>query len=1080
MSEFLAPHTLEYSIKVPHDPLAIALWILWFSGLIFLAVRYRTKQSTLDKKKLIWLAVLSLSVLILTPFFGIPMDNNNLEGVPQFFILFAAVPWLVAGGVIGTLSAVFVACMSGLLTAYLDTHSIFTPLVFMTASLTFSLCVRQRYRAFAYQLLRFPLIASLTSSLVTLPFFLLALLLSGSDELAVRIAAVVGGQPEASFAFMGMMLIGGAVCVFIMLIARKVWGKQETSHTAEESGATFRWTLVTLPLIAVMLLGLAFGGWSAAEKRARRSMVDRLTSTADAVSANLNLYIGTGKYLLGEAAENDALLTGSADTLPDQLAKELTMLPFFDRLAILNPTGEMIAVYPTGNLELTGDAISTVVASAEDDVVIFPSVSTPGEEDETVILHFVTGLSASSGQIDRVLVGQSAIEDNPYYLPVLGVLDEMAANGGTAQIVSEDGTILFHTDSQQVMATYTGVSYATATFSEEVSSGGQAWTRFYQPVGETGWAVVTAFPDQVVQTAAWETITSVLCYFIIGALILGVYLLILLAFIKKAVKQVEETAEKFIQGDYQVEFSSHRSICGTGHLEDTLKRMAVSLQGKERKQSDILSLTERITGQLSLKDSLQIILMAALERNVSSARIVLLDASENGTSDSPEFQYGLGEHTRQLSPLDSEILTLAQSQGTFVFRASQIERMLDIQKGMPLPASLIAMPLKWKESWLGVLWVAYKDQPNPGSLAVEFFTDLSTKASVAIINARAFDKSITIKNQLENVLDVMHDPVLISDDFGRIVYLNKAAQAMIGHGNESKREKSLSAVFQEKRLLTLLHDARYETRSDEIKLENSRTYHITANPIQIEDRKIGLAVIFKDVTAYKTREYQNSELITTVNHELRAPLTLVQGYAKLLRLTGNLNDQQSTFINKIIDGMEEMKTLVQNLLDLDRLESADRSKLTQVDAGALVKSVVEGFAAQSKRKNIHIAVSLPDEPVALAADEAYLTQALKNLVDNAIKFSKMGSSVQVSLRREEGSAVFSIQDHGIGIAPLDQKHLFEKFNRVNIQTGEEEKGSGLGLAIVKSIAARHHGRVWVDSKLGQGSTFYLRIPLIKE
>jgi signal transduction histidine kinase len=219
-----------------------------------------------------------------------------------------------------------------------------------------------------------------------------------------------------------------------------------------------------------------------------------------------------------------------------------------------------------------------------------------------------------------------------------------------------------------------------------------------------------------------------------------------------------------------------------------------------------------------------------------------------------------------------------------------------------------------------------------------------------------------------------------------------------------------------------------------------------------------------------------SEFVTTASHELRSPLTLVHGYAKLLRLTGNLNEQQDAYITNIISGIEEMKVLVLNLLDLGRLESGQLLQINRTSASTLAKRVYEDMLPFAKQKNIHLTLSVPDTPVEFDADQIFLGQALKNLIENAIKFTKMGGDVSLAVRKKEDRVLFIVKDNGMGIAPLDQRNLFQKFTRAGSSFGGQTQGSGLGLAIVKSITERHGGKVWFKSQLATGSTFYLEIP----
>ncbi|MFN2303299.1 MAG: sensor histidine kinase, partial [Anaerolineales bacterium] len=192
--------------------------------------------------------------------------------------------------------------------------------------------------------------------------------------------------------------------------------------------------------------------------------------------------------------------------------------------------------------------------------------------------------------------------------------------------------------------------------------------------------------------------------------------------------------------------------------------------------------------------------------------------------------------------------------------------------------------------------------------------------------------------------------------------------------------------------------------------------------------------------------------------------------------TGNLNEQQDIYIRNIIDGIEEMQGLVQNLLDIGRLESDDSLEITRFSAQKLIQKIMQGMDAHAKQKNIQMQLNLPAEPILLEADATFLTQALKNLIENAIKFTNMGGDVIIGVRDNEENVTFSVKDNGIGIAPLDQRHIFEKFQLGSEKTVGKGQGSRLGLAIVKTIADHHRGKVWFESQLGKGSTFYFQIP----
>jgi signal transduction histidine kinase len=204
----------------------------------------------------------------------------------------------------------------------------------------------------------------------------------------------------------------------------------------------------------------------------------------------------------------------------------------------------------------------------------------------------------------------------------------------------------------------------------------------------------------------------------------------------------------------------------------------------------------------------------------------------------------------------------------------------------------------------------------------------------------------------------------------------------------------------------------------------------------------------------------------------------MRGYATMLEMVGQLNEQQTGYVQKIVVGVESMSKLVNNLLDLGRIEAEIGLRLEMVSIHDLVEEVTESLSPQANQKHIQVHISMAENAVPLVeADAALLQQAMHNLVENAIKYTPSGGQVWISVRFHQEQMSFEVRDTGIGVAPVDQPRLFEKFYRSASREAKRERGTGLGLAIVKSIAERHGGQVGVRSQLGQGSTFFMVIPI---
>jgi signal transduction histidine kinase len=197
----------------------------------------------------------------------------------------------------------------------------------------------------------------------------------------------------------------------------------------------------------------------------------------------------------------------------------------------------------------------------------------------------------------------------------------------------------------------------------------------------------------------------------------------------------------------------------------------------------------------------------------------------------------------------------------------------------------------------------------------------------------------------------------------------------------------------------------------------------------------------------------------------------------MLQMVGELNEQQKNYTRKIITGVENMTRLVNNLLDLGRIDAGIGLQIERVMAQDVIEQVMISLQPQATQKSIQLSHEGMDQPpVFLEVDRALFQQAIYNLVENAIKYTPTSGQIRVKLDPQPSSVVIEVTDTGIGIAPLDLPRLFERFYRSARREANTQRGTGLGLAIVKSIIERHGGRVWVESQLGKGSTFFMVMP----
>ena len=223
-----------------------------------------------------------------------------------------------------------------------------------------------------------------------------------------------------------------------------------------------------------------------------------------------------------------------------------------------------------------------------------------------------------------------------------------------------------------------------------------------------------------------------------------------------------------------------------------------------------------------------------------------------------------------------------------------------------------------------------------------------------------------------------------------------------------------------------------------------------------------------------------SDFMATMSHELRTPLTSIIGYSDMMLsgMTGELNEKQSAFVTSILDGGETLLNLINDVLDLTKIE-AGRLELNReaVDLRACLLGVLPVVKPRARDKRIRISTFLPTDLPLVWADPSKLNQILLNLITNGIKYTHENGSVSVEARTLDDQVEIWVNDTGIGIAREDQDRVFQRFTQIDSSATRSQGGTGLGLAIVRELVELHGGSIRVQSKLGKGSSFVFTMPI---
>lgn len=352
-------------------------------------------------------------------------------------------------------------------------------------------------------------------------------------------------------------------------------------------------------------------------------------------------------------------------------------------------------------------------------------------------------------------------------------------------------------------------------------------------------------------------------------------------------------------------------------------------------------------------------------------------------------------------------------------------------------------------------------------------------------NLMSFNMKETVENlthrnaELEAMLSSMTSGVVAIDDSNEILFFNKAFLEIIGihkeiYGQPLYNVLRNAAVFQI--IEKVREDNKSVTKDGILLYGGNRNIRITATPLGREGEKwFGVLLIIEDVTQIKKLENMRSDFVSNVTHELKTPLTSIRGFIDTLK-NGAIKEEAvaNRFLDIIDIEAERLYILIQDILLLSEIESKQEKNTVPCDVNQITTDVIELLQPKLTNK-----VQIIFEPVEnlrpLSCNQDRIKQLFINIIDNAIKYTEEGT-ITVECKEDSNSLVIKVKDTGIGMEPEHLTRIFERFYRVDKGRARKQGGTGLGLSIVKHIVELYNGTIRVNSQLGEGTEFEIRIP----
>ncbi len=402
--------------------------------------------------------------------------------------------------------------------------------------------------------------------------------------------------------------------------------------------------------------------------------------------------------------------------------------------------------------------------------------------------------------------------------------------------------------------------------------------------------------------------------------------------------------------------------------------------------------------------------------------------------------------------------------------------------------SSLTIPLTSGERTIGCLSLYSKTAREFTEEEIHFLKIFSTVLGLAMERSESYEVLLRQEALSTTILDSIEDGVYTVDIDGYISSMNRAAEEIFGLRRErviGKRCKDLILHGAEKKLcgtdecpLTIALKGSGSSTEVEYINPKGRRFILQLSSLPLRDPATGnitgAVQVFRDVTRQKELDRLKTEIIRSVSHEFRTPLTAIIGMAEMI-LSGDVSGERAKeYLNIMYKEGLRLSKMISELLDISRIEKRELFHIGPVDFKKIIESIKEGFSDIIEKKSALIAFRVEGDISGFKGDEVRIEQMLRNLIDNSLTYSDKGVRVSMLLRRLNDRLEITVKDTGWGIPEEDLSHIGEKFYRG--RHGERTKGTGLGLSLVKEIVKLHGGVLSIESELGKGTSIQISLP----
>lgn len=1067
------------------NPLALIFLALAPLFILFVFWLYRDEASSIRRHLPLFLAALAAAV---TAPLVLRVSDASAPAASAPVPLLASVPLLLAALWLGRAPAALAGGISGLIYALSAGAPSLHPLLGALAGFVLAWCLRQSRRGPLFALFRLPIFTAPLVSVLLWPLPLYAYLVNPALW-AGLLAPAVPPLGQVIPALAGALLFGGLAQLLLILFPTLRQNIRSAGEGMPQRTLAGSLRARLMPLLTIIALVSIIALYAASTRIAFEQTLDRMESSASDIISALEGTVQAGLESLDSVTAAGRFADLPIDQWTGALgAVELANAPFHT-VILLDQTANIVAVRSLGEGAGTpplneAEAAAIADAIAQGHAVL--SRTYRWADGQPAVALAAPLLNPRDRQVRGMLIGRML----PLRQPAVETALSMRQGSDTADrmyLIDDRGSVLFAVGAPPAVSTWVANSEPLRRFPvragqayAENGAAGQPQLTYWRRIDRLGWHLVMETDQGTIMQSAGRLARPLLF------LLTGLFAILAAGMVWQVqsqlhpLGQIAQAAARIAAGELNTPLpEADRRGDEIGELVRAIKRMTIGLGAGVEELARLVEVSQNVSARANLEHTVGILLRAVTRgMEAHTAGMYLI-----GTDGAIWKRFIEGEGNL---PADLE-LYLEQMAGQTWRKARQVivsdvrEEHGDVPFALMERASVAAfvmLPMLREGRNLGALWALWP-APRPFSTSdVHFLSALASLGGIMIENNRIYHAVESERSRLAAILNSTPDTILVLDAEGRLQLANPAAEELLDFNFQERVGTPLPELISDDSLFRMLSDIARGRGPTTIELErDGRRLYVSASPIRLSGKTTpqGWVLVMRDITDWKRLDELQTDFVHTIAHDMKSPLTFVRGYASMLRDEA-VSERQLEYIEKILKGIDDLTQLINELTELAEVSNKIGMTMTPVQLVTLVSEVAENMRTYAEGKGLSFLVELPADAPMVIGDPDRLKRAVRNLIDNAIKYTMAPGWVKVSVQEMASAVVVKVADSGIGISQADRRRIFEKFYRVRRRETLHIHGTGLGLALVKEVAEQHGGQVWVESEVGVGSIFYLAIP----